>query len=216
MSEPISRIDIASSRRARCSSSSSRSARRRGVTIVGLARHRAGADGVEVCGRVRTHARGARRALAEELREDLDVGHLRPEAPARGRLPDHHARRVDVGAAIDLGPQRLLRRHVRDAPLEDAGLRLQRRVGRLRDAEVEDLRLPVEGDEDVQRAHVAVDDLERLAVEVAELVRVVQAEQRLADDRAGARPRGSGPSSREAAARSRWSERPSRYSITMK
>ena len=56
---------------------------------------------------------------------------------------------------------RLLGRHVRDLALEHAGARLERRVHRLRDAEVDDLHLAVVGDEDVVRGHVAVDDAER-------------------------------------------------------
>jgi len=76
----------------------------------------------------------------------------------------------------------LLGRHVCDPPLEDARLGLQRRVDRLRDAEIEGLGLAVERHEHVERAHVAMNDAERLSVEAAELVRVVQADERLRDD----------------------------------
>ena len=70
--------------------------------------------------------------------------------------------------------QQLLGRHVAGAPLEHAGLGLERRVARLGDAEVDDLGVAVEGDEDVVRADVAMDEAERAAVEAAELVRIVE------------------------------------------
>ena len=107
--------------------------------------------------------------------------------PCHSRRPLTSSNRIgadgeDVAAPIGAARE-LLRRHVVGAPLEHAGLGLERRVARLGDAEVDDLGLPVEGHEDVVRADVAVHEAERLAVEVGELVRVVERRQHVAQDR---------------------------------
>ncbi len=56
------------------------------------------------------------------------------------------------------------------------------RVGRLGDAEVDHLDDAVIGDEDVLRAHVAVDDVDRRSVEIAQVVRVMEPGERVAQD----------------------------------
>ena len=114
--------------------------------------------------------------------QNVQIARPLPHAPAGERLPEHHARGEDVGARVDLLPARLLRRHVRDLAFEDAGARLLCRVRGLGDAEVDDLHLPLERDEHVLRAHVAVHDAERRPVEVGELVRVLEAGEQLAED----------------------------------
>ena len=105
----------------------------------------------------------------------LHLVHVLEEAPVAGDLPERRREREDVGPAIDGGAHRLLRRHVRDLPLDDARRRLRRAVRRLGEAEVDDFDVPVVGHEDVGRVDVAVHDVERRAVPVGELVRVVQA-----------------------------------------
>jgi hypothetical protein len=97
----------------------------------------------------------------EQALEDGDVGDALPEALARRGLPEQHAHREDVGAAVDALAARLLGRHVRDLALEHAGARLRGRVERLGDAEIDDLHLAVVGHEDVLRGDVAVHDAER-------------------------------------------------------
>ena len=67
-------------------------------------------------------------------------------------------------------------------PLMAPGPRLVRRRERLRDAEVDQLHLPVVGDEHVLRADVAVHDPERRAVEIGQLVRVLQAREHAGQD----------------------------------
>ena len=76
----------------------------------------------------------------------------------------------------------LLGRREANLALEDARLGHGLGVGGLGDPEVDELRRPLVGHEDVVRAHVAVHDLEGRAVVVGELVRVVQSRQRVGQD----------------------------------
>ena len=164
----------------------SRSARKlggRGVTIVGARRHRLAADGVDRRGHVRVDAaRGCIVLARDERLDNRDLVDTVPERPAGRGLPEHHARGEDVGAAIDALARRLLGRHVADLALDDALLRLRSATLGLRDAEVDDLHLPVVGHEDVLGRHVAMDDAHRRAVVVGELVGVVEARERIRDD----------------------------------
>ena len=66
--------------------------------------------------------------------------------------------------------------------LEDTHLRVGRVRPRLRDAEVDELHLAVVGDEDVVRAHVAVNDAERAASVVTKFVSAVQSRGSIGDD----------------------------------
>ena len=77
--------------------------------------------------------------------------------------------------------------HVRDLPFEDPNLGLRAGDDRLRDLEVDELHEPVVGDEDVVRAHVAVDDLEGGPVVVAQIVGVREAAAGVGDDPGGDR-----------------------------
>ena len=95
-------------------------------------------------------------------------------------LPEDDAERVEIASPVDALAARLLGRHVAELALEDA--RLLGEEARAGDAEVGDLHGALEGEEDVLRADVAVDDLERLPCLVLLLVRVVEALGRLGDD----------------------------------
>ncbi len=95
-------------------------------------------------------------------------------------LPEDDAERVEVASPIERLAARLLGRHVAELALEDALLLGEE--ARARDAEVGDLHRPLEREQDVLRADVAVDDLERLTGLVLLLVRVVQALRGLGDD----------------------------------
>ena len=77
-------------------------------------------------------------------------------------------------------PERLLGRHVRDLPLEEARLRFDDAPLDARDAEVDELHRPVVGDHHVVWRHVTMHDPERRPVEVG--VRVREAGQRLRKD----------------------------------
>ena len=119
------------------------------------------------------------------LLERVEIGVHAEEALVGRELPEHDAEREDVGRAIDLGAAHLLGRHVRELALERARARRREPVGDLGDAEVDDLRVAVVGDEEVVRRDVAVDEAEELAVLAAQLVRRVQALGRVGADARG-------------------------------
>ena len=132
---------------------------------------------------------------------------------AREEVVEGRAERPEVRAPIDLAAERLLGGHVLDLALEDAGVRLPGQpVARLGDPEVDDLGHALHADEDVVRADVAVDDLQRLAVVAAQLVRLVQPRAGVGEDPQHD-PVGTGASSSCHARRSFESESPSTYSI---
>ena len=100
-----------------------------------------------------------------------------PRPPWIGRpgedLPEDDAEGVEIAAAVDDLAAGLLGRHVPELALEDPLLLGEE--ARARDPEVGDLHRPLEREQDVLRAHVAVHDVERLTRLVLLLVRVVQA-----------------------------------------
>ena len=105
--------------------------------------------------------------------EQLFAGH---------HLPEHHRRGPNVGAPIFAFRPEAFGRHVRRLAFEVADLRLRRlAVFDERDAEVEDLHLAVEGQDQIVRADVTVNDVERASLDVFEIVRRVQAAKRLCD-----------------------------------
>src|SRR5690606_30130623 len=127
-------------------------------------------------------------------RQDLDVAdllqggevRLADEQPLAGQeLVEDGAAGVYVRGAVDLRTAHLLRRHVAELALEDAGLGLGALAGRLGDAEVDELDLALERDQHVLRADVPVNQVELAAGLVALVVRVVQALAHLHDDEAG-------------------------------
>src|SRR5262249_6678112 len=79
-------------------------------------------------------------------------------------------------------PAHLLGAHVAELALEDALLRLTGLAGGLGDAEVDELDLALVADEHVLRRDVAMNEVQLLAVDVALVVRVVEALARLHDD----------------------------------
>ena len=91
----------------------------------------------------------------------------------RDHLVEHDAERPDVGAAIDLFPRCLLRRHVRRRAERRVGLRELRVCPEPRETEVQDLRLAPRREHDVPRLDVPVNDplLVRLVQPLADLDR---------------------------------------------
>jgi len=151
--------------------------RRSGEAVLRAVRERPETGDLELGGDVLRH-RARRQDLAgEDALEDLGLPELLPERNARQHLPHHDPGGVDVRPAVDLLAEHLLGRDVADLTLEESRARVGRRVPRLGDAEVEELDLTVEGHEDVARRDVAMDDAQRRAVVVGELVRVVQTAQ---------------------------------------
>ena len=102
---------------------------------------------------------------------------------AQQHLVHHAAKAVDVGAAIERQPQRLLGTHIARGPEHESGLR-ERRTGlgatSLRDPEIRDPGMPPR-QENVLRLDVAMHD--------AGVVRVVQGVGRFAGDRQGVEQR---------------------------
>ncbi len=120
--------------------------------------------------------RGVRVVALDDELERLVLGRALEQALARRELEEHDAEREDVAPRVDVFAASLLGRHVRDLALELPALRaLGRLRAALRDAEVDDLHVAREADDDVLRADVAVDDVEVRTVEVATLVRVGEA-----------------------------------------
>ncbi len=105
------------------------------------------------------------------------------EEPLAGQqLVEDDAQREEVAAPVDgLGPG-LLGRHVLELPLERAGLRLRGLRRGLRDAEVAELDVALVGDQDVLGRHVAMHDVQIVALGVAAAVRVVERRGHLGGD----------------------------------
>ena len=121
-----------------------------------------------------------------------------------------------VGARVERLAARVLGAHVAGLALERlASALLSHEIVRARDAEVAELHLALERDEDVRRRHVAVHDAERRAVLVEAAVRVVEALEDVGDDAEreldGQRDLRRSAQRRRSALRSR----PSTYSIAM-
>ena len=98
------------------------------------------------------------------------------EEPATGQhLPQDDADRENVGTGIHGHALRRFRRQVAEFALDDPGLAaLELAIG-LGEAEIRNFHLPVAGDEDVRRGHIAMDDVQGLSLAVGELVRVGEA-----------------------------------------
>ena len=101
----------------------------------------------------------------------------RKQLPPREQLPQDDARRVQIGAAVELLAARLLGRHVADLAVDDPGRGLLQLQRRRRQPEVGQPHLAAVRQQHVRRRNVAVDQLD-----VAEAVRVVQAARELLDD----------------------------------
>ena len=74
-----------------------------------------------------SHGSARHRPARGQVADDLDLRHAVPHASPRQHLPQHHADREQIGAAIDGSRAQLLGRHVRELPLDGAGPRVVRR-----------------------------------------------------------------------------------------
>ena len=159
-------------------------------------------DGVLVAV-LRILGQGPQRDLLQFLRDlpvvgawgqDLNVAHLlqggevaltKEEALAGDHLVQADSHGEDVGAAVQGQAPHLLGRHIAELALEDASLGLGRLAHRLGDAEVHQLHLSLERDEDVLGADVAVDQVHLPAGVVPLVMGVVQPLADLHDDEGG-------------------------------
>ena len=124
-------------------------------------------------------------ALRDLLRQRaiVGLGSGFVETLAGQQLVQHDAGGVDIGAMVDdAAANQLLRSHV--AELAEAHLRIGRGATNraLRDAEVDDLRLALEGHEHVRRRDITVDEVDQRAVVAGTAMRVGEAVGELATD----------------------------------
>ena len=127
--------------------------------------------------------RPRRRALARDGVQNAGVVVMFEGVPAGGERVEHDADGEQVRPPIHGRSEHLLGGHVGELSLHFAGYGgdglLLRRLG---DAEVEEFRRAGVRHEHVVRRHVAVNDAERSAGRIAELVRGVQTTKRLTDE----------------------------------
>jgi hypothetical protein len=142
-------------------------------------------DLFEVAGEAGAHLAGRGDAGLGDVLDGLDVGVALEEARADGQLIQERPQREDVRAVIDLQAVALLGGHVGVLALELPVAGGDDLVGGLGDPEVQDLHDPVEGDDDVLRGDVAVDDAHGGAVAVHLVVRVVEPGGGVGDDADG-------------------------------
>jgi hypothetical protein len=131
----------------------------------------------------RALARRARDGALLERTDHLAVGRALPQPPAHARLVQHDPDGEHVGPPIEDQVPRLLRRHVEELALDRPVPRLGRAPLGLRDAEVDHLHLTVVRHEDVVGRHVSMDDVERRAVEVLEVVRMLEPDEHVCQHR---------------------------------
>jgi hypothetical protein len=111
------------------------------------------------------------------------------QAAAGEQLGEHDADREQIRALIERVFDDLLGRHVAVLALERAGLGLVRAlwIGGAGDAEIDELDVAARGQQHVGGRDVAVDDVDRLAVVVGEVVRVIEGVEHLVADPRGER-----------------------------
>ncbi len=154
----------------------------RGEAIGGPVGHGAIADVGELGVGVGDHLADARLPPREPAAQHHRLALALGEALPGDRLPEHHPHAEEVGPGVHQIAAGLLGRDVGELALEHAALGVAGRARGLGDAEVDHLHLPVVGDEHVLRAHVAVDDAQLGAVEVAQRVRVGEPGEHLGED----------------------------------
>ena len=153
------------------------------VAPVAVALERLHHDRRELGGVVRAEALRPRHVVVEDRVDGARVGLAAEEPAADGDLPQHHAERPDVRAAVDRLLAQLLGAHVRDLALELAGDRAVLRLGLpAGDAEVDHLGGPGVGHEDVLRGDVSVHHAGVFTRRQAELVGGVQAPRGVGQD----------------------------------
>ncbi len=163
-----------------------REGERGSVASVEVARESARDDVVERARYRRSDLLERRYRRAHDLLQDLDRFIAPEEAPPREALPEHDGHRKDVAlhrayaSLVDT-----LGREVREFAFHLVRSRRLDPILGLGDPEICDVRAPVAPDEDVVRRDVPMDDVEGLVVVVPQLVRRVQAAERVEDDSNG-------------------------------
>jgi len=129
-------------------------------------------------------------ALQRPERGELGLPHLRKDlegvvslehAAARDQFIQENPGGEDVGPEVDHLSRRLFGRHVGDFSLDHPHLGDRALAGRLGDPEIDDLHIPLVGEEDVLGRDVPMDDVQGFSLEVLQLVRVIEPGAHLGD-----------------------------------
>src|SRR5262249_62290694 len=120
-------------------------------------------------------ARRRSERLATDRLEHRELARALEQTPARQELVKHDSQCENVAPAVDRTAAALLGRHVLELAFELANLGVGGPIGGFCDAEIEDFDAAVVGDEDVLRRNVAVNEVERAAMGVAQFVSRVKA-----------------------------------------
>src|SRR5262249_14190988 len=104
------------------------------------------------------------------------------ELMPRQRLVENDPGREEIGAPIERQLLRLLGREIRELALQRSARRSREPRGGLRDAEIDEAARPVDADEDIVGADVAMDDLEGLPAQIDRIVRRLQPSEQIGDD----------------------------------
>ena len=144
-----------------------------------ILRHRRGHDGHQLGRDVRAQQLDRRVLARLHAAERLERRRRAERVHPRHALVQDDPEGEEIAPRVDHLAARLFGAHVPELALELSRVRVGERAvldraARLGDSEVGDLHLPFEAQEDVLRAHVAVDDVERAKLLVAPAVGVVE------------------------------------------
>ncbi len=150
--------------------------------LVLVPRERLGGDGGERLGHPVVALVGRRDRVVQDGLRGEDRVVAAEQVAQRQALPEADPEREDVDARVHVLAAELLRSRVGHLALEHAGVGLGHALEGLGAAEVHDLDRALVGHEEVLRRHVAVDDVQGLAVRAAQGVRRVEALGGVRDD----------------------------------
>ena len=156
----------------------------RRITFVAILSEGLHADGVEGFGDPRVYLFGGRRRLQAALK-DLHGVSARKRGAAGQEQIQGSADGEHVGAGVDGLAQNGFGRDITKLAFDLARLRLDEVVRGFGDAEVDDLHLPFESDQDVFGGHVAVNEVQAFSAFALEAVGVIKPCTGIGDDAGG-------------------------------
>jgi hypothetical protein len=140
----------------------------------GIAREGAEEDGAHVVGDAVARAIDDRHVGVADAQQDVELLAAAEERPQDQRLGQHDPDGEQIAALVEIATDDLLGRHVAELALELPGVRPTLDLRGARDAEVGQLHRAGAIDQHVARRYVPVHELERPALVVARVVRVVE------------------------------------------